>query len=771
MKHIEKYSFPILCFLISVSVISVWLMFPKSPGVFPIDDAYIHLTYAKNLASTGHWEFNAGEPSLGTSSPLWAFIISIPFVLHLNPYWTIQIFNLFLLGLSCLLAAKLVIEDSKILNIKPKYVYLASAAAGLTIALNGNIHWLALSGMETLLFITLVLAGILNWTKNEFNSLTGIICGLLILTRLPGLLLPFTLLTGSLWTGKRIHMKGVIALCSIALIYAGLSYSTSGRLLPVTAKGKRLTYVDGGFKRPSISLHLLSPQSLFKKLLVGQIVKPIQQSDNKKVYKFHRGIYSENILNERCIKAGITKDIHLKTVHSAWRGQLSSRPLWFLWTMICYQNSIPQNFILFTIFTGGLLLLLGKRLIFAPKKQVNKSEKKDMKLPISDSIKLPPGITSLTIWCLIHTAVYTCFFRTLLHHGRYFANIHIAISLTGIFCLLACRSIIKNFLTVLLLLTIGITSIYTLPWWMTVYKNNVAQIENVYFPMAEWIKTHTPANSKVAAFDIGILAYRGKRYVIDIGGLVDPKVHKYLERQNCAPYIEKAKADYMLYSRNPDVDVFTRVSPSLTGKYSIMKENTVASFRTNQFKAPTLTHSFALELVKLQWLDATRQGIVELYKPVNYSTVSMEKDIGFNLKLVDFSIEQPSLEIVPHYPHSLKIALSLRCNKPPPYLPWLNIVFVSEENKPVFKFTRRLTNGRLVPDIFPLDTNVIDSHQYFLPTYHKPAKYKVKFCLTGSTQWVIDNYDYIEWTDLGSFEMKKNKLKPYDHMQWIYSNE
>ncbi len=37
---------------------------------FPLDDAWIHQVYARNLALHGQWAFVLGQPSAGSTSPL-----------------------------------------------------------------------------------------------------------------------------------------------------------------------------------------------------------------------------------------------------------------------------------------------------------------------------------------------------------------------------------------------------------------------------------------------------------------------------------------------------------------------------------------------------------------------------------------------------------------------------------------------------------------------------------------------------------------------------
>ena len=52
---------------------------------FPLDDAWIHLTYARNFAEHGEWAFRLGENSAGSTSPLWTFLLSLGFFMRIAP--------------------------------------------------------------------------------------------------------------------------------------------------------------------------------------------------------------------------------------------------------------------------------------------------------------------------------------------------------------------------------------------------------------------------------------------------------------------------------------------------------------------------------------------------------------------------------------------------------------------------------------------------------------------------------------------------------------
>jgi hypothetical protein len=76
-----------------------WLVFLPGVHTFPLDDAYIHLAYVRTLADTGVLGLNPGEPSMGTSSQLWVYLLAALRKVHLlDDYWSIQVVSLVLMG-------------------------------------------------------------------------------------------------------------------------------------------------------------------------------------------------------------------------------------------------------------------------------------------------------------------------------------------------------------------------------------------------------------------------------------------------------------------------------------------------------------------------------------------------------------------------------------------------------------------------------------------------------------------------------------------------
>ena len=68
---------------------------------YPLDDAWIHQTYARNLAQRGEWSFIPGMPSGGSTAPLWSALIAPIYLVGQNGYgWTMLLGGLGLLGVA-----------------------------------------------------------------------------------------------------------------------------------------------------------------------------------------------------------------------------------------------------------------------------------------------------------------------------------------------------------------------------------------------------------------------------------------------------------------------------------------------------------------------------------------------------------------------------------------------------------------------------------------------------------------------------------------------
>jgi hypothetical protein len=117
---------------------------------FPLDDAWIHQTYARNLAFDREWAFLPGHPSGGSTSPLWSGLLAIGYWLHLAPYlWT------YALG-ACELWIGAMLAEATVRVLVPDY-RSRLPWVGIVLALEWHLVWAALSGMETMLYALLVI--------------------------------------------------------------------------------------------------------------------------------------------------------------------------------------------------------------------------------------------------------------------------------------------------------------------------------------------------------------------------------------------------------------------------------------------------------------------------------------------------------------------------------------------------------------------------------------------------------------------------------------
>jgi arabinofuranosyltransferase len=219
---------------------------------FPLDDGWIHQTYARNLAYTGQMSYVPGRPSAGSTSPLWTVLLSIGYLLRLDyRLWT------YFLSAVCL-ALTAWTAYCLAHRLFPNQPW-AAPLAGLFCALEWHLVWTAFSGMETILFTWLALLtmnlqhAICSSSFAVRRSLfvtTGIVAGLLTLTRPEGLLLAGLVGLALLWRARReCRWRSVLAMAGYGLAFAlavspwlAFNLRVSGQPFPNTFYAKQAEY-------------------------------------------------------------------------------------------------------------------------------------------------------------------------------------------------------------------------------------------------------------------------------------------------------------------------------------------------------------------------------------------------------------------------------------------------------------------------------------------------------------------------------------------------
>ncbi len=237
-----------VCVLAGIALLSVGLYLAFS-GVyyhigFPLDDAWIHQTYARNLALRGEWAFLPGQPSGGSTAPLWSALLAIGFWLRLAPYiWTYSLGALALWGL-------VVLGESAVRRLvfsyRPRFPWVGAA-----LALEWHLVWASASGMESLLsalLVTAVLVLVISGSQKYFSL--GLLIGLSVWVRPDGVTLLgpavlVILLTQPSWSKRlRALVNLGVGFGSLFALYLLFNLMISGSPLPNTFYAKQAEYAD-----------------------------------------------------------------------------------------------------------------------------------------------------------------------------------------------------------------------------------------------------------------------------------------------------------------------------------------------------------------------------------------------------------------------------------------------------------------------------------------------------------------------------------------------
>lgn len=414
---------------------------------FPLDDSWIHQTYARNLAQNGEWAFRPGIPSAGSTAPLWSALLAIGFLLNLSPYiWTysLGIITLFVLAVLCEWTVRKLVD-----SYRPRFPWV-----GIFIAFEWHLAWAAMSGMETLLHALIVTFVLILLMTNSQRYLTlGLLTGLSVWVRPDGL----TLLGPAFMT---------------ILFFEQDSRS-------------RLT---------ALTRYLIGFGSLFGMYLLFNLVVGGTPMPNT--------FYAK------------------QAEYAAWQ----ALPVFERLGQMLLQLLIGPGLVLAPGVIGWLIKSFRERMW---------------------------GTLAVMIWCFAYMWLYISRLPVY-QHGRYIMP---AMPIFFIFGLLAFaefdraktfaryhwigqlvwRSSIAMFVFSFILL--GARS----------YAQDVAVIESEMVVTAKWVAENLPADSIIAAHDIGALGYFDGHELIDLAGLVSPEVIPFIrDESQLAVFLDEKGANYLI---------------------------------------------------------------------------------------------------------------------------------------------------------------------------------------------------------------------------------
>ncbi len=250
---------------------------------FPLDDSWIHQTYARNLALNGEWAFRPGIPSAGSTAPLWSALLAIGFLLKLSPHiWTyfLGILILFALAVLCEWAARKLVN-----SYRPHFPWV-----GIFMAFEWHLVWAGMSGMETLLHGLIVTTVLVLLMTNSHRYLTlGLLTGLSAWVRPDGLtllgpvLMTISFMKEDVRSRLTAMMRYFIGFGSLFGLYLLFNLAIGGAPMPNTFYAKQAEYTAWQL-RPiterlgEMSLQLLvGPSLVLLPGIIGWLVKSIRE--------------------------------------------------------------------------------------------------------------------------------------------------------------------------------------------------------------------------------------------------------------------------------------------------------------------------------------------------------------------------------------------------------------------------------------------------------------------------------------------------------------
>ncbi len=206
---------------------------------FSGDDAYITFQFAKNLSMGNGFSFNPGEPTYGSTSPIWVFILAgmhrlgleIPVAAHLLNY---------------LFSSLAVILFFFLTRLFLKTLLFSCLATCFFILDPWFVRW-AMSGLENALVLFLIVASFYTHLRfrnsNRLNFLTPVIIGLGLLTRPEFVLLALVVLSDILLYEKKKKLLnisfGVVIIFLLITPWTLYAYNEFWTLIPNTIEAKK----------------------------------------------------------------------------------------------------------------------------------------------------------------------------------------------------------------------------------------------------------------------------------------------------------------------------------------------------------------------------------------------------------------------------------------------------------------------------------------------------------------------------------------------------
>jgi hypothetical protein len=196
-------------------------------GPHIVDDAYITMRYSRNLSSMSAMSYNPPEPVLGTSSPLWTWVLAAGSEAGVAPETT-----------AIAVASAADIGSIVLLMTSPAAGSVAALASAATIAGWPAYVTYAVSGMETSLYVLIVVLFVTSLSRGH-TMVSAAAASLGALCRPDGALL---VVLGFVWTGfvwsKLAALRFVTMAATICVPWVVYAFVRFGSFVPASVSAK-----------------------------------------------------------------------------------------------------------------------------------------------------------------------------------------------------------------------------------------------------------------------------------------------------------------------------------------------------------------------------------------------------------------------------------------------------------------------------------------------------------------------------------------------------
>ncbi len=455
---------------------------------FPLDDAWIHCQFARNIARGYGMSYNPGVPVSGSTAPLWTLMLAESYLVSPNLIFGAKLMSLVLYALSCVLVFKIlvfILSDAR----------FAFLGAVLT-AMISTLMWGALSGMEVMLSAFLTLAGIYLYLlhrreRGPKHYASTVLFVLASLARPESMLLVFIALADSFILGRiekretlgqfakraAVHLLLFFALLSPYIVF---NYLSGGGPFPTTFAAKR----GGGLvvllsRRDTVELRKMV--FLYPRLYLARLLDLSAK---------------QNVLLYWLMFVGA-----IKIVVDSFRAKTENRAL-----------VIPLTFLVYPMIVG----------IVAPNKVA--LEWMSRYMGNLTPLYVIMGVTGL------HVAV--SFLRSSLAElwvGKETARKLTRAALAAVVLVLLVSQSIEEYEN------------------SKFYAQGVQNINAMQVAIGRWMKENSSPDALLAVNDIGGIAYFSERRIIDLVGLVTPEAVSYRQKKGGTfEFIALKKPDYVI---------------------------------------------------------------------------------------------------------------------------------------------------------------------------------------------------------------------------------